>query len=222
MRMTDTDQLLMRRFQEGDEAAFEVLVHKYQGLVLSLCRRYLGSRSPGIEDVSQEVFLRIFKGRMGYEPRAKVKTWIYSITVNACLNEIRRLRSKKNRSVSSFTAVFGDGVDGESPDVADTRPHEPGLELQGDEAAVRVRRAVDALPEQQRLALVLARFHHCSYEDVAETMETTVPAVKSLLTRARDNLRRHLSGLVEGELGSRGSAKGVPSGFPGVAEGGER
>ncbi len=197
MRTPDTDQILMQRFQEGDESAFEVLVHKYQGLVLSLCRRYLGSRSPGIEDVAQEVFIRIFKGRQGYEPRAKVKTWIYSITVNTCLNEIRRLRSQKNRSVSSFTAVFGDG---EVREAVDRHPTAPGLELEGDEAGARVRAAVDALPEQQRLALVLARFHHCSYEDVAATMGTSIPAVKSLLTRARENLRRRLGALVEEEL----------------------
>ena len=197
MRTPDADQLLMQRFQEGEETAFEVLVHKYQGLVLSLCRRYLGSRSPHVEDVAQEVFIRIFKGRQTYEPRAKVKTWIYSITVNACLNEIRRIRSKKNRSVSSFTAVFGEG---EPMEAVDLHPDAPGLELEGDEASQRVRRAVDALPEQQRLALVLARFHHCSYEDVATTMGTSIPAVKSLLTRARENLRRRLGALVEEPL----------------------
>jgi len=197
MRTPDTDQILMQRFQEGDETAFEVLVHKYQGLVLSLCRRYLGSRSPGVEDVAQEVFVRIFKGRQTYEPLAKVKTWIYSIAVNTCLNEIRRLRSKKNRSVSSFTAVFGDG---EAMEAVDLHPAEPGLGLEGDEAEQRVRAAVDALPDQQRLALVLARFHHASYEEVATTMGTSIPAVKSLLTRARENLRRRLEDLVEGQL----------------------
>ena len=145
MRTTDTDQILMQRFQEGDDSAFTVLVHKYQGLVLSLCRRYLGSRAPGVEDVAQEVFVRVFKARMTYEPRAKVKTWIYSITVNACLNEIRRLRSKKNRSVSTFTAVFGAAADGEAPDVPEGPPPEPTGGLEGEEAATRVRAAVDAL-----------------------------------------------------------------------------
>ena len=200
MRTPGADQLLMRRFQEGEETAFEVLVHKYQGLVLSLCRRYLGSRSPSVEDVAQEVFVRIFKGRQTYEPRAKVKTWIYSITVNACLNEIRRLRSKKNRSVGTFTAIFGEGRDGEAPDVVDANPEVVGAALEGEEAGARVRAAVDALPEQQRLALVLARFHHCSYEEVAETLATSIPAVKSLLTRARGNLRRILGDLIEDRL----------------------
>ena len=105
--MPDADQVLMRRFQEGDESAFQVLVHKYQGLVLALARRYLGSRYHGIEDVAQQVFVRVFRSKMTYKPRAKVKTWLYSITVNASLNEIRRLRAQKNRRVSAFTAVFG-------------------------------------------------------------------------------------------------------------------
>ena len=194
----DADQILMRRFQEGDESAFEVLVHKYQGLVLSLCRRYLGSRSPGIEDVAQQVFVRVFRSKMTYQPKAKVKTWLYSVTVNACLNEIRRLRAEKNRRVNSFTAVFGDpsGEDG-PPAFEDAGSPAPTDGMEGDEVAAAVRAAVDQLPEQQRLALVLTRFHGCSYEEVAESMKTTVPAVKSLLTRARENLRKLLRRFVE-------------------------
>jgi RNA polymerase sigma-70 factor (ECF subfamily) len=194
----DPDQALMRRFQEGDAAAFEVLVTKFQGLVLSLCRRYLGSRYEGIDDVGQQVFIRIYRARMSYEPRAKVKTWIYSIAVNACLNEIRRIRSKKARQVNVFTAVFGDDAsDEDGPSLADPDAALPPHRLEEGEIARAVRAAVDALPEQQRLALLLSRYHHLSYDDVAASMSTTVPAVKSLLTRARDNLRRALADLVE-------------------------
>jgi len=196
--MADADQVLMKRFQDGDHSAFEVLVHKYQGLVLSLARRYLGSRYAGIEDVAQQVFIRVFKGRMTYQPRAKVKTWLYSIAVNACLNEIRHLRAEKIRRVASFTAVFG-GKTGEEggPELEDERSEMPSGGMEGDDVSSRVRAAVDRLPEQQRLALVLSRFHHCSYEEVAEAMDTTVPAVKSLLTRARENLRNALRDLVD-------------------------
>jgi RNA polymerase sigma-70 factor (ECF subfamily) len=196
--MADADHELMQRFQEGDESAFEVLVHKYQGLVLSLVRRYLGSRYAGVDDVGQQVFLRIYRARRAYEPRAQVKTWIYGITVNACLNEIRTLKSQKHRRVGSFTAIFGETTDDErGPALADERAEAPARHLEESEVAARVRAAVDRLPEQQRLALVLSRFHHCSYEEVAASMKTTVPAVKSLLTRARDNLRTALADLVE-------------------------
>ena len=196
----DADQILMRRFQDGDESAYEVLVHKYQGLVLSLVRRYLGSRFAGVEDVAQQVFIRVFRSKMTYQPKAKVKTWLYSITVNACLNEIRRLRAAKNRRVNSFTAVFGEPSGETGPPVLeDARSPTASGDLEESEVAAQVRAAVDRLPEQQRLALVLTRFHGCSYEDVAASMETTVPAVKSLLTRARENLRRQLQHFVTAE-----------------------
>ena len=202
--MPDADQVLMRRFQEGDETAFEVLVHKYQGLVLSLVRRYLGSRSPGVDDVAQQVFVRVFRSKMTYQPKAKVKTWLYSITINACLNEIRRLGAEKNKRVNSFTAVFGTpGSEEGGPSLQDGRSPAPSSDMEEADTQQRVRAAVDALPEQQRLALVLTRFHGCSYEEVAETLETTIPAVKSLLTRARENLRTQLRSLVE--------AQGLPS-----------
>jgi len=198
--MPDADQVLMQRLQAGDDSALEVLVHKYQGLVLSVARRYLGSRSPNVEDVAQQVFIRVYRGRMTYQPRAKVKTWLYSVTVNACLNEIRRLRAEKNRRVAAFSAVFGEDGDGEEAAVlADPSEDPPSRGLEREDVSMRVRAAVDGLPEQQRLALVLSRFEGCSYEEVAESMHTTVAAVKSLLTRARQNLRRLLADLVEAE-----------------------
>jgi RNA polymerase sigma-70 factor (ECF subfamily) len=201
--MSDPDQDLMRAFQEGDVSAFERLLRKYQGPVLSLVRRYLGSRSPGVDDVAQEVFIRVYRGKHTYEPRAKVGTWIYRITVNTCLNEIRRLGAEKNRRVAGFSAVFGDGggaEDAVDPGavLADARAEAPPEGLEAAEVERRVREAVDALPEQQRLAVVLSRYHGLGYEDAAQAMGTTVAAVKSLLTRARERLRRALSAYVTG------------------------
>lgn len=199
MSAPDADQDLMRRIQEGDPAAFEVLVHAYQGLVLSLVRRYLGSRYAGVDDVAQDVFVRIYRARHGWQPRAQVKTWVYSIAVNACLNEIRKLRSQKHRLVGGFTAVFGDeageGQAARGATLEDPRPPQAPARPGADELGARVRAAVDDLPEQQRLATVLSRFHGCSHEEVAAVMGTTVPAVKSLLMRARDRLRRVLADL---------------------------
>jgi RNA polymerase sigma-70 factor (ECF subfamily) len=200
--MPDPDQRLMRRFQKGDVSAFEVLLEKFQGPVLSLCRRYLGSRSPGVDDVAQEVFVRIFRSKQTYEPKAKVSTWIYRITVNTCLNEIRRLGADKNRNVAGFSAVFGDAEsagESEAAFLADRRAEAPLDEMAAGEVEGRVRAAIDALPEQQRLAVVLSRYHALPYEDVAAAMATSVPAVKSLLTRARENLRKALSPYVAGE-----------------------
>jgi RNA polymerase sigma-70 factor, ECF subfamily len=200
--MSDPDQLLMRRFQKGDVSAFEVLLHKFEGSVLSLVRRYLGSKSAGVDDVAQEVFIRIYRSKHTYEPKAKVGTWIYRITVNTCLNEIRRLGADKNRRVAGFSAVFGDAEaagESEAAFLADPKSEAPSDELAASEVEARVRSAIDSLPEQQRLAVVLSRYHSLPYEDVAAAMATSVPAVKSLLTRARENLRRTLAPYVTGE-----------------------
>lgn len=207
--MPDPDQRLMRRFQKGDVSAFEVLLHKYQGPVLSLVRRYLGSRSSGVDDVAQQVFIRVFRSKNTYEPKAKVGTWIYRITVNTCLNEIRRLGAEKNRRVAGFSAVFGDDADSDSsPALADARAEAPPDKMASDEVAARVREAVDALPETQRLALVLSRYHGCNYEDVAAAMDSSVPAIKSLLMRARENLRKNLSAYVTGQAAEDGEGSG--------------
>jgi len=197
--MNDPDQRLMRRFQKGDASAFEVLVHKFQGPVLSLVRRYLGSRSPGIEDVAQDVFLRIYRSKHTYEPKAKVGTWIYRITVNTCLNEIRRLGADKNRRVAGFSAVFGDGEQGadvEATALGDGGAETPPDLMAANEVEAQVRAAIDALPEQQRLAVILSRYHDLPYEEVAAAMDSSVPAVKSLLMRARENLRKALAPVV--------------------------
>ena len=219
--MNDPDQLLMRRLQGGDAGAFEVLVNKHQGMVFALIRRYMGSRYPDLDDVAQQVFLRLYRGRDTYKPKAKVKTWLYSITVNACLNEIRRLRTEKHKSVRSFTAVFGDGLDDGpgGPTFADARAETGVAPLEQAEVRAQVEAAVDALPEQQRLALILTRYHGASYEDTAETLETTVSAVKSLLTRARGNLKKSLADLLGGaeasaaNPGSQGGNSAASGGF---------
>ena len=206
--MSDPDQRLMERFQEGDVSAFEVLLHKYQAPVLALVRRYLGSRSAGVDDVAQEVFVRIYRSKHTYEPKAKVGTWIYRVTVNTCLNEIRRLGADKNRRVAGFSAVFGDddGGDASAEALADRAAPAPSERLEGGEVEARVREAVDALPEQQRLAVVLSRWHGLPYEEIAAAIGSTVPAVKSLLTRARDNLRRALAPYVTGPVAGAGPA----------------
>jgi RNA polymerase sigma-70 factor (ECF subfamily) len=203
--MSDPDQRLMRRLQKGDDSAFEVLLHKFQAPVLSLVRRYLGSRSPGIDDVAQEVFLRIYRSSHTYEPKAKVGTWIYRITVNTCLNEIRRLRAEKNRRLVGFSALFGDGAgSGESGDgdaaggsFADPAALAPPERLAAGEVAARVRAAIDRLPARQRSVIVLRDVGGFSADEVCATLEVSEANQRVLLHRARakvrDELERYLT-----------------------------
>ena len=142
-------------------------------------RRYLGSRSAGVDDVAQEVFVRIYRSKHTYEPNAKVGTWIYRITVNTCLNEIRTPRRRQEPArgraspPSSATTTGRGGLGGARSPTAPRRGPDPRIEA--DELEARVREAVDALPEQQRLAVVLSRYHGLPYEEVAAAMESTSP-----------------------------------------------
>jgi RNA polymerase sigma-70 factor (ECF subfamily) len=181
----DPDIELMLRFQKGDERAFEELVKKHSRGLLNLVYRYLGDASRA-EDVSQDIFVKVYKARMKYEPKAKFSTWLYRIAVNHCLNEIRSRKSQP-----ALAAPVNDLLEepsGENPDSRISR-----AELQ---AAVKA--AIDALPENQRMAVILARYEEMSYDEIARTMDLSLEAVKSVLFRAKENLKEALSRFARG------------------------
>jgi RNA polymerase sigma-70 factor (ECF subfamily) len=188
----DADAELMLRFQGGDEAAFAELVRSFQGRVVSLAYRYLGSAADA-EDLAQEVFLRVYRAKGGYEPSAKFSTWIYRITANASLNH---LRAKKARS--KVSREMPDGDDDGASEVADEDAEAPGERMEKDELARVLRQIVDELPDRQRIAILLNKYEGLSYEDVAAAMDMSVMAVKSLLTRARVNIKEKLSPYLTG------------------------
>lgn len=182
----DADAELMIRFQRGDEEAFAVLVRRFQGRVVSLAYRYLGSAADA-EDLAQEVFLRVHRAKETYEPSAKFSTWIYRITANASLNH---LRARKARRKVSGAMPAGD--DGRETEIEDEDAEAPDERMEKDELARVLRRIVDDLPERQRLAIVLNKYEGLGYEEVASAMDLSVMAVKSLLTRARVNIKEKL------------------------------
>lgn len=168
----DTDVHLMMRVCEGDEEAFKQLVQRQYKNVLNWVYRYLGDRSRA-EDLAQEVFLKVYRARKSYVPTAKFSTWLYHMVINLCRND---LRARKARSWGALPKIEGE-------------PDSPSREDLGH----TVRQAVDELPENQRMAVLLARFEEMSYEEIAETMGLSVEAVKSLLFRARRSLRDRLA-----------------------------
>lgn len=183
----DDDAARMLAVRAGDERAFAELVRRWQGRVVSLAYRYLGSAADA-EDLAQEVFLRVHRARESYEPSARFSTWIYRITVNASLNHLRARRAR--RPVAGELPSFeGEGA---PPEPADGAEPEPSEALEKDELARVLRRIVDELPERQRIALLLNKYEGLGYEEVASAMDLTVMAVKSLLTRARVTVRQRL------------------------------
>ena len=181
----DPDIELMLRFQKGDGAAFETLVRKHTRGVLNLVYRYIGDASRA-EDVAQDIFVKVYRARMKYEPKAKFSTWLYRIAVNHCLNEIRSRKSQP-----AVAAPVNDLLEEPAGEHPDSR-------LSRQELQRAVKAAIDALPENQRMAVILARYEEMSYDEIAETLGLSLEAVKSVLFRAKENLKQALSKYARG------------------------
>lgn len=189
MYLSDPDVQLMLAFGQGDKAAFEKLMVQYYPRVLNFIYRYLGSREIA-EDLTQDVFVKVYKSASMYNPQAKFQTWLLTIARNISLNELRRL---KKPMVSLDETVVGEEGD-MTRQIEDSSATATDQEILQKEKGAAVKKAIFELPEQQRMAVILRRYHEMSYEEIAKTMNTTVKAVKSLLNRAKENLRQKLSG----------------------------
>jgi len=170
----------MLLFQKGDERAFEELVRRHGRGILNLVYRYLGDAAAA-EDAAQEVFVKVYRARKRYRPEARFSTWLYRIAVNHCLNAIRARRTQPSGTPPEDELVEGRG--GTPVDAA----------MRREDLRREVKEAVDSLPEHQRMAVILARYHEMSYAEIAEAMKLSVEAVKSLLFRAKENLRLRLA-----------------------------
>ena len=182
----DESAQLMLRVKAGDERAFERLVELHQHAVIGTVTRMLGSAEDG-HDVAQMVFIRVWKSAPRYEPTAKFTTWLYTIMRNLVFNEMRRRGRRKEISLDE--PVFEDQPRELADPVmlpADTLAERAELETALD-------KAIAALPEKQRMAVLLRQQQETPYEDLCGILGMSLPAVKSLLFRARAELRRHLA-----------------------------
>src|SRR5947209_3880712 len=184
----------MIRVRDGDTVAFEELVEKYQHRLVAVLHHLLGDASDA-EDVAQEVFLRVYRARKKYRARSKFSTWLFTIANNLALNA---LRSRQRKPVVRLN-TRDSGPLGARPAeqlVAASSSSQPIRKIQKNELTDVVRRALDGLNERQRLAVLLNKFEDMGYAEIAEVMGLTVKAVKSLLCRARMNLRDALKDYV--------------------------
>lgn len=179
------DIRLMGLVSAGETGAFEKLVERHQRLVVGTVARMLGNNSD-VEDIAQQVFVRVWKSARRYVPRAKFTTWLLKITRNLVFNELRR----RSRHAQSSVRVESED---EAPPIRDERAVAPDASLLEKELQRAIETAIAQLPETQRMALVLRRYDELSYEQIADVLDQSVPAVKSLLFRARTELRGHLS-----------------------------
>ena len=176
---------LMVETAKGDEFAFEILVRRHQASVLNLVYRYVGDRTMA-RDLAQEVFIRVWRAAKRYEAKAKFTTWIYRITANLCLNELKSFSKKK--------LLFGGSPREEGQTRDEGSNASPSAEdlLLAEERNRQISDALQSLPENQRMALILKRYDNLSYHEIANIMECSVSAVESLLVRAKKNLQKKL------------------------------
>lgn len=186
-RLQDPDVRLMLRVRDDDAAAFEELMLRYQNRLVSLLAHLVGQRDMA-EDLAQEVFMRVYRARKRYVPGSKFSTWLFTIANNVASNALRSLSRRREINL----APVGPGDTGGNP-LESAAQAASGLmpTRQLDKAELRevVQLAVNTLNDRQRMAVLLCKFEHLSYAEIGEIMGMSPQAIKSLLSRARANLR---------------------------------
>jgi len=179
----ESDTEVIQRLRGGEEAAFEVLVQRYRQRVYRLAVRFMRNREEA-EEVSQEVFLTVYRKLAQFEGKSSFSTWLYRVAVNASL---MRLRSREQTETVPIDDLAGD-LAGDEDDAVEP----PDSRLHSEEALAQIERAMDNLPEEFKTILILRDIEDFSNEETAEIMDLTVAAVKSRLHRARSYLRKRL------------------------------
>ena len=195
----DPDVRLMLEVRDDKAAAFEELMLRYQNRLVTVLEHLVGRRDVA-EDLAQEVFLRVYRARKTYVPGSKFSTWLFTIANNVASNS---LRSQSRRREVNWKARPGESTGANTLDQMAQAASSlmPTRQADKSEMCEVVREAIGTLNERQRLAVLLSKFENMSYEDIAETMQMTPQAIKSLLSRARGNLRAVLEPYLErGEL----------------------
>jgi RNA polymerase sigma-70 factor (ECF subfamily) len=184
----DPDAVLMLRVKHGDRAAFAGLVNKYKQPVMNFICRSLRDETEA-EDLAQNVFLQVYKSARRYRRTAKFSTWLFTIARNLCLNEIRRRSRHPAESIEVGQAEHDDQPHRQFEDKSQAAP--PEKLLQG-ELAQKIEEALAGLPENQRTAILLCRQEDLSYEEIAEILDCSLSATKSLIHRGRETLKEKL------------------------------
>ena len=183
-----TDAEVMLRVKAGDQSAFDYLVQKYRRPLVSFMYR-MARNSAAAEDLAQEVFLRVYRSRQTYEASAKFTTWLYRIATNLAVNHARDTRHERPEVTLSLDEP--DEETGTTLDVADGT-------ISAEEALVRrermlaIRGKVEALPERQKLAVIMHKYQQMDYKQIADVLKLSESATKSLLFRAYETLREQL------------------------------
>lgn len=178
---------LIEKIKNGDENSFRFLFDKFQSRVYNTALSYLQNQTDA-EDITQEVFIEVFRSVQSFKGDSSLATWLYRITINKC-NDLSRHRKRKKR-FAFLTSLF----DKDSGELKHDSPHfeHPGIQLEKKEDAAILFSVIDTLPENQKTAFLLAQVEELSQKEIADVMQISVKAVESLIQRAKVNLREKL------------------------------
>jgi RNA polymerase sigma-70 factor (ECF subfamily) len=187
-----SDAEIMLQVKAGDDSAFEYLVQKYRRPMMNFMFRMAHS-SAAAEDLAQEVFLRVYRSRESYEASAKFTTWLYRIATNLAVNHARDTRHERPENTVSLDEP--DEESGRTLDLPDRGPSAEETMVQRERVAA-IRRRVQALPERQRIAVVMHKYQQMEYRQIGDVLRLSESATKSLLFRAYETLREQLKEFV--------------------------
>ncbi|MBC8490322.1 MAG: sigma-70 family RNA polymerase sigma factor [Bacteroidetes bacterium] len=183
-----SDSELTDRIRNRDHQAFKVVFNKYQKKVFNACMGFLHNKNDA-EDITQEVFIEIYKSINKFRKDSKLSTWIYRIAVNKSLNFIRD--NKKSNWLKSVETLFSGA---KNPEIAIkyNLSDDPGKIIENKERAVMLHKAIGSLPKNQKIAFTLNKYEDLSYKQIAEVMELSLFSIESLIHRAKMNLQKKL------------------------------
>jgi RNA polymerase sigma-70 factor (ECF subfamily) len=184
--MENGDSELIIKLKNADEQVFRQLVEEYQDKIFNTCISFVKSAEDA-DDLTQEVFIEIFKSIHKFREDSRLSTWIYRIAVNKSLEHLRRMKRKKRTGILTW---FNKGNQELIQEAADF--NDPGVLLENEEQSRILFRAIEKLPESQKVAFTLHKLEGLSYEQIAEVMQKTLSSVESLMHRAKTNLRKDL------------------------------
>jgi RNA polymerase sigma-70 factor, ECF subfamily len=187
-----TDAEVMLRVKAGDDSAFDFLVQKYRRPIINFMYR-MAHNTAVAEDLAQEVFLRVYRSRSSYEASAKFTTWLYRIATNLGMNYSRDTRHERPENIMNLDAP--DEETGQAPDLADKTPSVEE-EIMRRERLRAIRQKVEALPERQKMAVLMHKYQQMDYRQIADVLKLSESATKSLLFRAYETLRTQLKEFV--------------------------
>jgi RNA polymerase sigma-70 factor (ECF subfamily) len=189
--MLRSDEELMLNYRDGDEDAFEMLYRRYERPLLNFIYRMVMNTADA-ENLCQEAFFRIVRGRKKYQATARFRTWLFRIALNLCRDRLRRMKHRSHLSLN-VPALSQDDESVELQELIPDPAPNPGIHAESDELEAIVKQAIASLPEDQHLVVILKEYQELKFSEIADIMNCPIGTVKSLNHRAHGRLKKMLA-----------------------------